>query len=61
LDILLYLLGEKFGSQQLIATFSKQVVERVILWLLMDLENKYLFVVKEDRVETYIRVCSLHF
>jgi hypothetical protein len=64
LDILLYLLGENCGSQQFIATFSKEVVERDILLLflggLMDLGKQILFYCKGDRVETYIRVYSLH-
>jgi hypothetical protein len=35
LDILLILLGEERGSQQLIATFSKEVVEKDILLLFL--------------------------
>jgi hypothetical protein len=46
LDILLFLLGEESGSQQLIATFSKEVVEKDILLLflgeLMDLGKQIL-------------------
>jgi hypothetical protein len=46
LDILLFLLGEECGSQQLIATFSKEVVEKDILLLflgeLMDLGKQIL-------------------
>jgi hypothetical protein len=50
--ILLFLLGEESGSQQLIATFSKEVVEEDILLLflgeLMDLGKQLLVYCKRD-------------
>jgi hypothetical protein len=50
--ILLFLLGEEIGFQQLIATFSKRFVEKFILWIflgeLMDLGKQLLFYCKGD-------------
>jgi hypothetical protein len=64
LDILLYLLRGKCGSQQLIATFSKEVIERDILLIfhggLMALGKQIFLYCWEDGVETYIGVYSLH-